>query len=528
MRRRSVALAVVLMPMSVVALASTPARVESIRIPGARITFLDPHVTSHSVFAPAWLQAAPSPSGDDNGVDLGVTASSESFSQLQQSAAVLPGGGFATTWREGPSETATVRLQFVRANGDVVFPDGGLALTTGDGGIDTVVTPHASSGAFVAYQRAINSGSNGIQVQWIDGDGVRRWTIEGVPAFGPPQPSRHYRSPQVLAHPDGGAFVCATENRFAFDTPVRCQRISADGVPMWTAGGLVVGGIPGWRVLPKLVADDNGGVLVFWVNKRVHNDTTEDPVLVEGQHFDASGTRLWGANALLVRTKNLPEVGYHTYSEFAAVADGAGGAVVAFDDYHGEPPRALDVYAQRITADGSLPWGTGLPVAIGPVQQQLDSLTAVRDGGAILASVEFDDDDRSAVRLYRIGADGAPRWGATGVWLADPMAAASIYGSSGQVDGNRLRMAWTNQKQPGTYTFDIFAADFTLDGARLGPFEGNALFHGPDTDWSREFVHDAAHGVSFAAFDVYRQDTGDFDTMGALYPPDAIFRDGLE
>ena len=323
-------------------------------------------------------------------IAFGVTPLNERFSQLQQSVAALAGGGFAAVWVEGNFPSRDVRLQMLTADGSFILGPGGL--TIGGSPEDeshAVVVAHAWSGAFVAFQRALPTGGSQVIVQYFDATGTPQWPGDGVAAADQTMPASQVE-PYLVANRQGGVFVCFRDFVGAIppDDKVRCQAIDASGNRLWSAFGEDAGGVAGLRVVPRGVSDGQDGLLVFWRNQRDPFSDPIDPMLMEGQYFAADGTKLWGSQGLVVRTTNLQEANGWSFRFFNVVPDGNGGAILAFNDWTGVSDPMLDVLAQRVMGDGSLPWGQGIVVVGADGQQQHEATIAAPDGGAFVAVYE--------------------------------------------------------------------------------------------------------------------------------------------
>ncbi len=100
----------------------------------------------------------------------------------------------------------------------------------------------------------------------------------------------------------------------------------------------------------------------------------------------------------------------------SAISDGADGVYVAWKD--GRNTTDADVYAIRLKADGQVVQGwppTALQLASTVLAEAWPKLLAAPDGGAYVtwAIVGLQ------LRAQRLGADGAPMWGAGGLLLSD-------------------------------------------------------------------------------------------------------------
>lgn len=455
-------------------------------------------------------------------VPLGATNANEELNELRQSAALLAGGGFAVTWMEGAAPIRSILLQYVRPDGSQAFSGGGLPVTSAAANYgNPVVAAHPRAGAFVAFSHWNQVvGGNRILVQSFDGAGRPRWPGEGVAVIETPDAGRFLSEPSLVPSPDGGVYACFMDVPFGSTSArVRCQRFAADGRRLWGDGARLTGGRPGWQVLPKALSDGAGGILVFWRNQRVlFDDDRIDPMLFEGQRFAPDGTRLWGERGKVVRTTRLAESNGYRYNFYDAVSDGQGGAILAFDDWTGRGSGDLDVMAQRVKGDGSVLWGQGVVVASGPASQQLDAVVAAPGGGAVVAVFELVSSTHNRQLLYRLGADGRHVWPRQGTSLPNPQAKALDYAVFGTFQGGKLRMAWTHQREPATFTMDIHLAIFDESGRRLTPRAGLPLTTAEDAQFLRGFLFDPARGVGLAVWNDRRHGSwDDLDAVGARY-----------
>jgi hypothetical protein len=274
------------------------------------------------------------------------------------------------------------------------------------------------------------------------------------------------------------------------------------------------GGRSGWKALPKLVRDNRNGLMVFWRNQRDPYTYPNDRILIEGQHLTASGAPTWGTQGRILRTTNLAAAGGLTFAELSAVSDGRGGAVLSFNDWNGRSAISLDVIAQRVTGDGRLLWGNGAAVAVGGVPQQNDSITAAPDGGAF---VTVWTPLSNQLWLYRLGADGTVRW-RNPLASTDSGSNPNDYGAYGSFDNGRLRIAWTHQRQDGTFTMDVYLAVFDPAGHRLNGPAATPITTAQDAQFVRGFVFDPARKQGFVVWDDRRNGTwDDLDAVGGLY-----------
>ena len=111
------------------------------------------------------------------------------------------------------------------------------------------------------------------------------------------------------------------------------------------------------------VSDGAGGAIFAWIDNRTGTGH------LCAQRVSASGTPLWTTDGVLLSTA--------TGGEFspAILADGAGGAIVAYQDVHGS---FYDIYAQRVNAVGVPQWtGKGVPLCAATGDQWIQPMQAI-------------------------------------------------------------------------------------------------------------------------------------------------------
>ena len=403
----------------------------------------------------------------------------------------LADGSYAVVW-QGPGQEP--RLQWVRPDGVEILEPGGLRpFATASDGEFPVVTANPAGGAFVAFVGATAKGAR-VFVQSFDAAASPRWPGDGVIAVDPPERETQ-REPQLLTSADGGVFVCF--GRSADPAPqvgqdrTVCQRLGPDGHPLWP-GGRVAGSRPGFHSTPSLVADGEGGVLVFWsAGRTLTSGGQRFPLLsVEGQRLSPDGIRLWEPRGKLLH-ETTGDNTFFTFNRVFAVSDGGGGAILAFGDWH---KTSGDVAAQRVDRDGTLLWGSGVTVAAGRTYQLADSLTALPDGAAVVVQ-EMLPNSQSRLLLYRLSRGGRLLRPVQGAVLSAPGRIQADSNSQGSFDGDRLRILWSSHVLgSGGLQVEIRIAVFDPAGRRLTPPDAPPLVAWGDDEarYLGGFAFDAA------------------------------------
>ncbi|OGF17370.1 MAG: hypothetical protein A2W00_15615 [Candidatus Eisenbacteria bacterium RBG_16_71_46] len=178
--------------------------------------------------------------------------------------------------------------------------------------------------------------------------------------------------------------------------PARAQWIP-DGTPVCTASGLQYG--------QTVVPDGAGGALIAWTDERAGTH-------VYVQHLTAAGALAagWPLNGLAVTG------GTRSQHLWAAVSDGAGGVLLAWEDSRNNG----DVWAQRITgAGGVAPGWPAAGLSLCGLLGLQTGVAAIPDGagGIIVTWQDWRDFLQPDLYAQRVDGAGVPLWAANGVSL---------------------------------------------------------------------------------------------------------------
>ncbi|HEX4962523.1 MAG TPA: hypothetical protein VF173_16935 [Thermoanaerobaculia bacterium] len=458
-------------------------------------------------------------------VDLGALADVNGFDPLTGSAvARLADGSYAVAWQGMNQE---VRIQWVKPDGSELLETGGRGIAQPTSFEFPLVAAHPVAGAFVAFSAVGDFGSR-IVVQSFDGAAAPRWSGGGVAALDSPGVELQSH-PQILASPDGGVFVCFVRSpTSAAPVETVCQKLSAAGKPLWS-GGRILGGPPSKPSTPRLVADGQGGVLVFWTSSYLASSGGQQipTLLLQGQRFSAAGVPLWGTNGKMVHTSSWYEPSFQ-FTQAFAVPDGQGGAILAFPDWKGQrAPLSLGVLAQRISRDGVLFWANGVTIEQGTGFPTLDSLTAAPNAEAyvIVQNQNGLGNGRNQLALHRLGSAGRLPRPYKPITLSVPGRSQSDNGSHGSFDGGRLRILWSSHVLGDAFHVEVRLAVFDKNGKRLTapdapPF---VAWSSGEGHYSGGFAFDAKRNQGLAVWNTWRNLSQELGVIpeGALFSGNA-------
>lgn len=297
----------------------------------------------------------------------------------------------------------------------------------------------------------------------------------------------------------GGVFVIWQDARYG-NYDIFAQRLDSHGNALWLAGGLPVCTQTAYQDKPVACADGVGGVILAWRDDRAGISD------IYAQRLNASGTALWTANGLAVCT--APD--YQNYP--AILADGAGGAFVAWSDYRNSAATSYDLYAQHVFAGGGVAWsanGLSFCVASGP--QYMSSLVGDGSGGFYALWSDY----RTALGsndlyMQRVSGAGVQQWVANGVVVCS--AAGDQYSGPLVTDGTgTVFTCWTDLRAAGGGTnFDIYAQAFNTAGSAYWGANGVGVSTNTAQQRYPQMALDGVGGVFVAWTDTRNGATNDF------------------
>ena len=382
-----------------------------------------------------------------------TVAACEQFPVLASDGA----GGMFVVWSSYRAGSAFVFAQHFDPSGNALWPADGIALSSSPGGqTSPQMIPDGSGGAIVSWGNFCP-----MRAQRIDGEGSLLWGQDGIVLSAA-------NGPAVLT-PDGtgGAILAWAEPDSIFHTQVHVQRINGAGVTLWAPGGIPLTSGLGYQHSVQVVPDGSGGAIITWNGNHhgVFGEWDDDNIVA--QRMDAQGDRLWGADNLVV----CSAPGLQQYATL--IADGVGGAVVAWEDSRdaGNGHSSVDIYAQRLNPSGAALWSPdGAPVCTAAGLQYGVRLAPDGAAGAMLA---WNDQRSDSVHVFmqHVDSSGIARWAPDGVGLfsgpAAQVAPCLVADGSGGVF-----VAWMDHRSG---EFDIYGQHMAANGAELVPHGGSPL-----------------------------------------------------
>jgi hypothetical protein len=389
-------------------------------------------------------------------------------------------GGAIIAWQNSGASGKDIYAQRVDASGAVLWTADGVAIcTAANDQMNPQLISDGSGGAIVAWEDA-RGGNDDIYAQRVSAGGVVQWETNGVAIC---SATNNQDAAGIVADGSGGAII-AWEDYRTGNYDVYAQRVDASGALQWTGDGVAVCAAANTQSLPDIVADGSGGAVVAWQDYR---DGTSD---IFAQRLDGSGAVLWAADGVPLCTAGNNQ-SYPTID-----SDGSGGAIVAWQDYRS---GNLDIYAGRVDTSGTVLWtADGVPLCSAASDQMNPRLVADGAGGAIVAWRDNRGGSSSDVYTQRVDSIGVVQWTTDGVAVC---AAANIqYNPALISDGSGGAFITWQDFRGGTYP-DIYGQDVNASGAAQWGTDGVAVCLGRYSQVSPAIAPDGSGGMFIAWHD---------------------------
>ena len=397
----------------------------------------------------------------------------------QANARLIPdgmGGAFVCWDDKRGGLTEDLYVQHLNADGGAYWQSQGVPFCT------------AANSQY--WPRIVRDGTGGIIVVWqdlragthtnlyarrIDESGTPVWAANGVAICTSADEQQYTR---IISDGAGGAIITWQDCRTGIDNDIYAQRISASGSVRWTSGGTQICQVSySEQEKPGMVPDGLGGAIIIWQDMR--NGIYD----IYAQRIDASGAVLWAANGIPVCTAANDQINVR------AVPDGAGGAIVAWEDWRsGE----ADLFVQHVNILGNTAWtADGVRASSSALAKTWADLAPDGIGGAILVWQDGAGGGDHNIATQRLNASGTLQWGENGVTVC----ANSAYQHSPRVvpdETGGAIVAWEDWRNESAG--DIYAQRVNAAGYVLWTPDGIAVCVLPGAQTSAELVSDGLGG----------------------------------
>lgn len=404
-----------------------------------------------------WAAVALSPAARADWPVNGLAVCADPSGQYAPSLTSDGTGGAFITWVDLRPSTSGFYVQRVTGGGETAagWPVNGVRLSGSyNAYAQASITPDGNGGAFVAW-----GGNLTICIQHITalGEVAAGWPNGGTVLATTPQ----LGSALVASDGAGGAIVT-----WSSGASCRLLRIVGDGTlpPGWSPGGVAVGGL-------LLAPDGAGGGFVVW---KSYPGTSIYLQRIASNGVSAPG---WPVNGI-----SIQGIAVGPYPP-TIVADGAGGAYIAWCDDRNSGTTKHDICLQRITAAGAVAGGwpsDGFPVCRAAREQDSPFLVEDGTGGVIVLWRDRRNDPSADLYAQRVTPEAAlaPGWPVDGAVVCDVPGPELFSWFDVVEDGaGGALFTWSDSRDLATTGMDIYVQHLAADGtpAPGWPDDGLAL-----------------------------------------------------
>jgi hypothetical protein len=252
------------------------------------------------------------------------------------------GGGIIAweDWRAGNPE-GDIYAQRVDGTGTTLWTLNGVSVCQAVGIQQNVqLVSDGTGGAFFTWEDYRWGTFWAIYAQRISNSGLAWWASDGIELS---LLNENSASCRIATDGQGGAIIVWQDQGPGLSPGVYAQRVSDSGLMQWPEGGLPICNIlHAGGISPQIVSDGQGGAIITWEDTRADFLSPD----IYSQHVDRGGAVLWAYQGVPVSTAQWDQ------TNPVIVADGNGGAVIAWTDGRLGLIEGFDIYAQGITSTG--------------------------------------------------------------------------------------------------------------------------------------------------------------------------------
>ena len=361
------------------------------------------------------------------------------------------------------------------------------------------ITEDDTGGAIITWNDFRGGNYSDIYAQKINANGTIQWTANGVSIC---SAVNNQNNPTIVSDGSGGAIITWQDTRDG-SFNIYAQRINANGTALWTTDGVPICSEINKQENPTITSDGSGGAIITWQDYRSNTDYD-----IYAQRIDSNGDVKWAANGLSICSLTGNQVypiiiNNNTYEVIITwfdvrngidpdiyaqrlsidgsvlwasngvvlctatnlqqfpvlVEDGAGGAILTWQDYRS---GAYDVYAQRINMNGDVMWTTnGVPISTEVNAQMSPGIISDGQGGAIITWTDYRDNSNQDIYAQLINSNGSVQWTLDGIAIST--ATTDQYYPSITIDGaGGAIIVWWDYRNGSTS--DIYAQQVSHDG----------------------------------------------------------------
>ncbi|MCX5725947.1 MAG: hypothetical protein NT030_01980 [Candidatus Saganbacteria bacterium] len=363
-------------------------------------------------------------------------------------------GGAIITWYDYRGELAEdIYAQRIDNTGRVLWQKDGVPISAEKGtqwypGI----APDGTGGAVIVWTDFRSGSTSDVYAQRISSSGKIMWEKDGIPVA---SIAENQLNPDI-AYAGAGEVIIAWEDYRAGNFDIYSQKIKITSETVWQKNGIQVGSSVFNEEEPHIVADQAGGAIVVWKERRINGSN------ILSQKIDKDGLASWGETPKMICKEDGQK------SRISISPADRGGALISWED-----TRAgnSDIYIQKLSSTGITLWKVGgSPVARISDDQENPQILASGQNGAF---VVWQDKRYGNYDIYaqKLESDSSESWIPNGIIVNASIGSVAqkgpVLGRDG--DGNYI-ITWEDGRSGYT---DIYAQKLDESGKLL--FEQNGV-----------------------------------------------------
>ena len=323
------------------------------------------------------------------------------------------------------------------------------------------ITKDGSGNAFVVWEDYRNGDNNiDIYVQKIDSNGIPLWGSDKLVCSA----TGKQRYPQIILSNTSPveAIVVWEDYRNSTYSQIYAQKISSNGDPQWALNGIPIDLTTTNQRSPAIAPDGSTGAMIVWADWRSISTKGVD---IYGQRIDSLGAGLWSSAKMAITDANEDQM-------FPAIAGDGLNYIVTWEDYR-TGIFTSDIYAKGIDGSGS-PLFVDQDICSAKdadnnaADQRYPRVAySTADNGFIILWEDYRNDPANYIAdvyAHKITYDGTIRWTTTnGVQVAKIDGSTQDAVSVTSLDTKGVIATWEDSRSNSVY--DIYALPLPIPGS---------------------------------------------------------------
>lgn len=267
-------------------------------------------------------------------------------------------GGAFIVWGDSRNPSKDLYGQRLSSTGAPLWTVNGIAIANGTGDeIQNTMFSDGSDGLMVAYTHTY-VGNDDVFAKRFLGNGTMAWAQPLTVAAGPGNQSSVRMAPMA-----NNEFALVWKDQPTVDDNIYAQKINLSGQTLWPTSVAVINdsqtsAAP--QLNPRVVTTSDNNLIIVWEDFRLDNLNAD----LLAQKLSPTGALQWDANGVVISNADFSQFGVRLD------ADNSGGAYMVWDDTRNGNAPNYDIYAQHISATGSVLWEAGgKPICTAPHEQ---------------------------------------------------------------------------------------------------------------------------------------------------------------